>query len=150
MNDTIVSLHELVQLSSRASFRFDVSNKTTSKRPLKFDIRIEDDGSHSIDQVRVFIYDFALMFDRHSRANHPGLLLHDNILEVDQDTLTRCLNYLQARVDEEPDFQYILTLNRDKIEGEELRHDIRLDIDGARCASFTKANQFLGTRYQER
>jgi uncharacterized protein YydD (DUF2326 family) len=150
MNDLIVSLHEQIQQTSRASFRFDVSKNTTTKRPLSFDVRIEDDGSNSIDQVRVFLYDFALMFDPHSRVNHPGFLVHDNILEVDQDTLTRCLNYLQDRVDDETDFQYVLTLNRDKIEGEESRSDIRLDVDSARCASFTKAKQFLGKRYQER
>jgi hypothetical protein len=49
----------------------------------------------------------------------------------------------------EDDFQYILTLNRDKIEGEERRHDIELDIDGVKRATFTKSQQFLGTRYQE-
>ncbi|MGZ0172197.1 MAG: DUF2326 domain-containing protein [Planctomycetales bacterium] len=150
MNDAIVSLHEQIQQTSRASFRFNVVKKTTTKRPLSFDVRIEDDGSHSIDQVRVFLYDFALMFDPHTRGNHPGFLVHDNILEVDQDTLTRCLNYLQDRVDDETDFQYVLTLNRDKIDGEESRSDIRLDVDSARRASFTKAKQFLGKRYQER
>ena len=150
LNDTIVAFHEQIQQSSRSSFRFEVNRKPAAKRPLSFDIRIQDDGSQSIDQVRVFIYDFALMFDPLSRRNHPGFLVHDNILEVDQDTLTRCLNFLHDKVEAETDFQYILTLNRDKIEGEERRHDIRLDIDGAKSATFTKASQFLGQRYQER
>lgn len=148
-NDTIVAFHEQIQQSSRASFRFDVNTKPTVKRPLSFDIRIQDDGSRSINEVRVFIYDFALMFDSHSRKHHPGFLLHDNILEVDQDTLTQCLNFLHDKVETEVEFQYILTLNRDKIEAEELRHDIELDIDDAKRATFTKSKQFLGVRYQE-
>lgn len=149
-NDTIVALHEQIQQTSRASFRFDVNNKPETKRPLSFDVRIQDDGSKSINKVRVFIYDFALMFDPFCRKNHPGFLVHDNILEVDQDTLTQCLNFLHEKMENEDEFQYILTLNRDKIEGEERRHDIQLDIDAAKCASFTKSNQFLGKRYQER
>ncbi len=148
-NDTVVAFHEQIQQSSRASFRFEVNTNPKAKRPLSFDIRIQDDGSKSINEVRVFIYDFALMFDPHSRKHHPGFLLHDNILEVDQDTLTQCLNFLHDRVETEDEFQYILTLNRDKIETEELRHDIELDIDGAKRATFTKSKQFLGVRYQE-
>lgn len=148
-NDTIVSIHEQVQQSSSASFRFDVNTRPKVMRPLSFDIRIQDDGSKSIDQVRVFIYDFALLLDQYSRGNHPGFLVHDNILEVDQDTLTRCLNFLHLSMENEDQFQYILTLNRDKIEGEERNQDILLDIDAVKRATFTKSQQFLKQRYQE-
>ena len=47
------------------------------------------------------------------------------------------------------DFQYILTLNRDKIENEERRKDINMDIDSHRVATFTKDKKFLGRSYQE-
>jgi uncharacterized protein YydD (DUF2326 family) len=149
LNDSIVAIHKEVQQSSRASFDFDLKKSPTAKRPLSIDVRIQDDGSESIDQVRVFIYDFALLFNEFSRSNHPGFLIHDNILEVDQDTLTRCLNFLDAKLKNEDDFQYILTLNRDRIASEEAQKDIQLDIESLRRASFTKANQFLGKRYQE-
>ena len=148
-NDTIVAFHERIQQSSFASFCFKLNHSIRVKRPLSFELRIQDDGSKSIDQVRVFIYDLALLFDPISRRNHPSFLVHDNILEVDQDTLTQCLNFLHDQMENDDDFQYLLTLNRDKIEGEEQRHDIRLDIDAAKCASFTKAEQFLKKRYQE-
>lgn len=148
-NETIVSIHEKIQLSSRASFRFDLNTSASSRRPLNFDLRIQDDGSHSINQVRVFIYDMALLLDPMTRPNHPGFLVHDNILEVDQDTLARCLNFLAYVNDTESNFQYILTLNRDKIESDEFRKEVSLDIEAAKCASFTKKKQFLNTRYQE-
>lgn len=148
-NNTIVAIHEQVQGTSRASFRFKVDSKPTKKNPLTFEVRIQDDGSKSINQARVFIYDFALMFDKLASKNHPGFLVHDNILEVDQDTLTRCLNFLHAQQESEDDFQYILTLNRDKIEAEEHRNEVLLDIESVRRASFTKTDQFLRKRYQE-
>ncbi len=150
LNDTIVFIHEKIQQSSRASFRFDVKNSPAVKRPLTFDIRVQDDGSKSIDQVRVFIYDFALMLNQYSQHNHPGFLVHDNILEVDQDTLTRCLNFLHHTMENGEQFQYILTLNRDKIEGEEQHQNILLDIDAVKRATFTKSQQFLKKRYQEK
>ena len=148
-NDTIVSYHKKIQGTSRASFRFNVNTKPNVKRPLTFDVRVQDDGSHSIDQVRVFLYDFALMFNEFSRRHHPRFLVHDNVLEVDQDTLTNCLNFVHDKSESEDDFQYILTLNRDKIEGEESRDAIRLDINAVKRASFTKTDQFLRKRYQE-
>ena len=143
-NDTVVGLHETIQQTSHASFRFSVR----SKRPLTFDLRIQDDGSHSIDQVRVFIYDFALMLDQYSKHNHPHFFVHDNILEVDQDTLTRCLNFLNTMIDHEDEFQYILTLNSDRVMGE-FAEDVELQIEDVKRASFTKQQQFPGIRYQE-
>ncbi len=148
-NATIVDFHEEIQGTSRASFRFQVNSKPNVKRPITFDIRVQDDGSKSINQVRVFLYDFALMFNESSRLNHPGFLVHDNILEMDQDTVVKCLNFLHYKSEAQDDFQYILTLNRDKIKAEESRDDILLDIENVKRASFTKTNQFLRKRYQE-
>ncbi len=42
----------------------------------------------------------------------------------------------------------MLTLNRDKIENEEHRKLIKMDIDSHRVAAFTKENKFLGRSYQ--
>jgi len=150
MNETIVSFHEKIMGTSAASFRFVLSNSNSSKRPLSIDVRIQDDGSKSINQTRAFIYDMALMLNRLTTNHHPRFLLHDNILEVDQDTLIRCLNFLHEQISVDDEFQYILTLNRDKIEHEEQHHEILLDLDLAKCASFTKTEQFLRQRYQER
>ena len=43
----------------------------------------------------------------------------------------------------------ILTLNRDKIENEERRKLIQLDIPDHKIASFTKQNKFLKKDYKE-
>jgi uncharacterized protein YydD (DUF2326 family) len=113
-------------------------------------LRIQDDGSRSINRDKVFIYDMALLFGKPSRVVHPGFLVHDNILEVDQDTLTQCLNYLNEKMENGLEFQYILTLNLDLIDNPEQREGIKLDIDECRRATFTKSSQFLKQRYQEK
>lgn len=150
MNEQVAMIHERIMGNRDASFTLSVNTKTTVKHPLSLDLRILDDGSHSIDRTKVFIYDCALMFTECTQARHPGFLLHDNIFDVDQDTLVQCLNYLQEQDEAGQDFQYILTLNREKIETEERLQLIHLNVDEHSRASFTKAKPFLGFRYQEK
>jgi uncharacterized protein YydD (DUF2326 family) len=150
MNDTISQFHERIMGNSEASFRFKISESKTTKNPISFDCRIFDDGSYSINRDRTLLYDFSLLFDPVARANHPGFLLHDNILEVDQDTVYQTLNFLAEQIELGEDFQYVLTLNRDKISEAESRGGLKLDIESAKVASFTKDRQFLRKRYFEK
>lgn len=60
------------------------------------------------------------------------------------------LNYIYKQEEQYQDFQYILTLNRDKIENEEQRKLIQMDIDEHQVAVFTKEKKFLGRNYQEK
>jgi len=150
MNETISSFHERIMGTSEASFRFRISENKTTKNPVSFDCRILDDGSYSINRDRTLLYDLSLLFDPIARNNHPGFLLHDNILEVDQDTVYQTLNFLSEQVEAGEDFQYVLTLNRDKIAEAESLGEIKLDIEAAKVASFTKERQFLRQRYSEK
>ena len=88
--------------------------------------------------------------DIESSDRHPLFLVHDNIFDVDQDTLVQCLNYLSNQEEKYQDFQYILTLNRDKIENEERTKLINMDIDAHTVAKFTKKHKFLKRDYQEK
>ncbi|MCP4219645.1 MAG: DUF2326 domain-containing protein, partial [bacterium] len=142
----ILDIHEAVMGNKECSFDIETVN---SKDVIKFGLRIHDDGSHSIERAKVFIYDMALMFTESTRQRHPKLLIHDNIFDVDQDTLVQSLNYLARKEDEYNDFQYILTLNKDKIENEERQKLIRLDIKKHTKASFSKKSKFLKKDYQE-
>lgn len=144
-NQTILNIHEFIMDSNEASF--DIRS-IDEKKVLVFDMRIDDDGSHSIDRTKVFIYDIALLLNKFTKNNHPKLLIHDNIFDADQDTLIKSLNYLS--LNENSDFQYILTLNRDKIENEERSKLLKLDILDHRIANFTKDKRFLlGEKYAE-
>jgi len=150
MNHEVALIHERIMGIRKASFTIQMNSNANVKHPLSLDLRIDDDGSHSIERTKVFIYDCALMFSPCTTGRHPRFLLHDNIFDVDQDTLVQCLNYLQEQADKGEDFQYVLTLNREKIEAEERARLIKLDVSAATRATLTKAAPFLGFRYQER
>lgn len=147
---TILNIHEFIMGNKECSFDVKTKSKGRSKNPVDISLRIYDDGSHSVDRTKVFIYDMALMFDENTRQRHPLFLVHDNIFDVDQDTLVQCLNYAYRQEERFSDFQYILTLNRDKIENEEKRKKIMMDIDAHEVAVFTKTQKFLKKSYQEK
>lgn len=142
---TILDIHQFIQGNRKASF--DVRT-TANKQVVDIVLRIDDDGSHSVEREKVFIYDIALLLNDYTKVRHPGLLVHDNIFDVDEDTLNRSLEFLLTRAEFQEEQQYILTLNVDRIAHatEEVWYD-----DLLRCvvASFTKNDRFLNTTYQE-
>lgn len=148
--DTILQIHEFIMGNKECSFSIQTVDKARRKTPVELILRIYDDGSHSVDRTKVFIYDMALLFNQYTRDRHPMFLVHDNIFDVDQDTLVQCLNYLYKQEEQYQDFQYILTLNRDKIESEEQRKLIKMNIDEHQVAVFTKEKKFLRRNYQEK
>lgn len=142
---TILDIHQLIQDNRKASFNV----RTTSKKQvIDMDMRIDDDGSYSVEREKVFIYDMALLLNDYTKHRHPGLLIHDNILNVDDDTLQRSLEFVLTSAVFEDEQQYILTLNVDRIENcvDEIWYD---DLQLSVAASFTKSNRFLKTHYQE-
>lgn len=142
---TILDIHQFIQGNRAASF--DVRT-TLTKQVVDIVLRIDDDGSHSVEREKVFIYDISLLLNDFTKVRHPGMLIHDNIFDVDEDTLYRSLEFLLTRADFEEEQQYILTLNVDRIARatEEVWYD---DLKRTVVASFTKAERFLKTPYQE-
>ena len=147
---TISDIHESIMGNRECSFDIKAQPKGQSKIPLEIDLRIFDDGSRSVNRTKVFIYDMALMFNEYTSNRHPRFLVHDNIFDVDQDTLVQCLNYIYKQEEYDSGFQYILTLNRDKIENEERIKLIKMDVDAHEVAIFTKKKKFLKRDYQEK
>jgi len=147
---TLLDIHEDIMGNKECSFTIQTIDKSRNKTPVEISMRISDDGSHSVNRTKVFIYDMALMFNKYTRERHPLFLVHDNIFDVDQDTLVQCLNYLCKQEEKYQNFQYILTLNRDKIEHEERANLIKMDISSHIVATFTKENKFLKKNYQEK
>ena len=147
-NSTILDIHEYIMGNRECSFEVKTADSDNTKTPLNINMRIHDDGSRSVNRTKVFIYDVSLLFNIYTRKLHPMLLIHDNIFDVDQDTLIQSLNFL-AKYETFDDFQYILTLNRDKIENEERQEMLAFNVENKRVASFTKFQKFLQTDYQE-
>ncbi|MGV8935260.1 MAG: DUF2326 domain-containing protein, partial [Gallionellaceae bacterium] len=142
----ILEIHDYVMGNRRSSFNIEISEK--KKEIVTFELRIDYDGSHSNEREKVFIYDLALLLTKEISTKHPGVLVHDNIFDVDQDTLIRSLDYLADQADELINKQYILTLNSDLIHPEK-KSSMKLDFDKYQVAFFTKSKNFLGKSYQE-
>lgn len=148
--ETILSIHENIMGNRNAHFEIDTINSAKAKEFLSFDFRINDDGSWSTNRMKVFIYDLALLLNENTKKNHPKLLVHDNLFNVDNDSLEKSLNFLHSQSENHPEeFQYILTLNRDMVEIMEERNLLKFNIKDYERASFTKNNRFLKKKYSE-
>lgn len=144
--ETILIMHEYIFGNKKGYFEISTNEK---KSILDFTLRIDDDGSHSNEREKVFFYDISLLLTEKTFKNHPGLLIHDNIFDVDNDTLIRSLNFLAEKSSCLKDCQYILTLNSDKLSKLD-KKKLKLDINEFKRVSLTKKNRFLGRVYQQK
>ena len=148
-NNTISDIHEYIMGNRGCAFDITTANTDTYKDIVKFNMSIDYGGSHSVERAKVFIYDMALLLNKYTKIKHPDFLVHDNIFDVDQDTLLRSLNFLYS-IENPESFQYILTLNSDKLDDEESKEFLDFDIHDYARAIFTKSNRFIiGNKYSE-
>lgn len=144
--NTIRFTHEIIMgTNENCSFSLFVKENSKGKEVLDYTYRIKDDGGHSVDKEKVFIFDISLMFNELTKNRHPQFLLHDGIFEVDKDTLLQSLNFMYQK-SKSNEFQYIVAINKDKLDDEPFEFDLKEVIK----ASFTKANKFLKCNYQEK
>jgi uncharacterized protein YydD (DUF2326 family) len=142
---TILDIHDYVFGNRRSSFEIEVSKR---KEVLKFELRTDSDGSHSINREKVFLYDFALLINAETSKHHPGFLVPDHIFDVDQDTLIKSINYIGENISLLNGKQYILTINSDKFSDSDLAL-LNINLGDYSRARFTKENRFLKMQYQE-
>ncbi|NBB28057.1 DUF2326 domain-containing protein [Cellulophaga sp. BC115SP] len=144
--ESILNIHERIMGNREAHFEIKT---TKNQNVIDFIMRIDDDGSHSTERMKVFIYDISLMLNEYTRNNHPRFLIHDNIFE-DDDSIEKSLNFLFEYNRKTPnEFQYIVTLNSDLIESASENRRLQFDLDDLKRAVFTKDNRFLGVKYNE-
>lgn len=144
--ETILSIHEKIMNNREAHFEIKT---TKNQNVVDFIMRTDDDGSHSTERMKVFIYDVSLMLNQFTSERHPRFLIHDNIFE-DDDSIEKSLNFLyQYNYNTPNEFQYIVTLNSDLIESASRSGKLQFDVNDLKRASFTKDNRFLGIKYNE-
>ena len=87
---------------------------------LKATPKIEGDASKGIAEVSIFLFDITCVVVGMKNGTAPGILVHDSQLfdSMDDRQLASCLN-IGARLAEKYDFQYIVTLNTDRLEAAE-------------------------------
>jgi uncharacterized protein YydD (DUF2326 family) len=144
--ESILNIHEKIMGNREAHFEI----KTTKNQSVvDFIMRTDDDGSHSTERMKVFIYDIALMLNEYTRTNHPGFLIHDNIFE-DDDSIEKSLNFCLSIITKTPnEFQYIVTLNSDLIESASRNGKLLFKAVDLKRAAFTKDDRFLRIKYNE-
>ena len=148
-NGTLAQIHNEIMGNKGCSFDMVTVNRDSYKDVIKFDMTIDYGGSHSVERVKVFIYDLSLLLNEYTSKKHPSFLVHDNIFDVDQDTLLQSLNYLYTLNNPET-FQYVLTLNSDKLSNQEANDRLLFDVHDYARAIFTKSDRFIkGDKYSE-
>lgn len=94
--------------------------EATQKGLFKVEPKIDGDSSSGISEVKIFLLDLVciIMGIKNNRA--PRFLVHDSQLfdSMDDRQLASCLN-IGARLAEEYAFQYIVTINTDRLEAAE-------------------------------
>ena len=85
----ILEMHEFVYGNQQCSFEVDVRD---NKEIVKYDLRIYDDGSYSIDREKVFFYDYSLLVSPETRIRHPDLWILSNICAGDKSSLIKKLH----------------------------------------------------------
>lgn len=87
---------------------------------LKVTPKIEGDASKGIAEVSIFLFDITCVAVGMKNGTAPGILVHDSQLfdSMDDRQLASCLN-IGAKLAEKYGFQYIVTLNTDRLEAAE-------------------------------
>jgi uncharacterized protein YydD (DUF2326 family) len=90
------------------------NNEGANKLRYKIDVRIQDDSSDGINEVRIFCFDLLLLL---SQINHNvKFIFHDSRLFADMDTHQRFSALKIANEIGAEDFQYIASMNQDTLD----------------------------------
>ena len=92
----------------------------TGKGVLKVVPRIDGDSSTGISEVKTFLLDIVCLVTAIRGSRAPRILVHDSLLfdSMDERQIASCLN-IGARLADEHGFQYIVTMNSDRLEAVE-------------------------------
>jgi uncharacterized protein YydD (DUF2326 family) len=90
--------------------------EATNKGVLKVVPKIDGDASIGIQEVKTFLLDIVCMVMALKAGRAPRILVHDSLLfdSMDERQMASCLN-IGARLADKHGFQYIVTLNSDRL-----------------------------------
>lgn len=94
--------------------------EATNKGILKITPKIDGDASAGIQGVKIFLLDLVSVVSAIQLGRAPRILVHDSQLfdSMDERQVASCLN-IGARLADEIGFQYIVTLNSDRLRAAE-------------------------------
>jgi uncharacterized protein YydD (DUF2326 family) len=149
--DTVLSIHSYLYGNRKASFEIEVKEpkKYNQKTFVCFDMQTDDSGSARTEHEKVIIFDFSLLFCPSIRDRHIKTLIHDGAFEgVNEATKYQLMNWLHKKqTEEQEEFQYIVTINRDSFELLEKDNNFEFDLKQYVRKELNKDNRFLHTKY---
>ncbi len=103
---------------------------TTAKGLLDVQPRLSGDASDGIRSVETFLLDIVCAVAAVSAQRAPGILVHDSHLfdSIDGRQVASCLN-IGARLANEFNFQYIVTMNSDFLDSVVMQSEGAFDPD---------------------
>jgi len=142
---TLFNANSQALYEASGSLVIDIDDKTG----YRFNVDIKRTGSTGIEKMKVFCYDLMLIQRWQQQEYSPNVLIHDSTLfdGVDERQVGLAL-LLVAKESEKHGFQYICTLNTDKIP----HHDFLEHFDIAHYCVLTlkddkPENSLLGIRF---
>lgn len=120
---------ELFNTNSR--FLYDAPGRliiNVGDNGFQFNVEISRDGSEGIDNMKIFCYDLMLAQLWSERAPSPRILIHDSTIfdGVDERQVRLALEFAD-RESRRCGFQYICTLNSDRVPYSEFAKDFNFD-----------------------
>ncbi|MDR1213701.1 MAG: DUF2326 domain-containing protein [Propionibacteriaceae bacterium] len=122
---------------------------TTSRGVLKVSPKIDGDASTGISEVKTFLLDLVCLVTAIKAGRAPKLLVHDSLLfdSMDERQMASCLN-IGARLADEHQFQYLVTLNSDRLEAaEKAGFDLRDHVLSPKLTDYGEDGGLFGFRF---
>lgn len=103
--------------SSDVSPYFNIEFKSNQKSPIKLSLEVPRGSSLGKGRFKILAFDFTVFITSVLRQNNfPSFLIHDGVFHaIAHKTRIKYLNYINTKLDELGDVQYIITVNEDEI-----------------------------------
>jgi uncharacterized protein YydD (DUF2326 family) len=141
------------ELSAEVSERSSILEIEATSKGLRMEITGGPDKSKGIREQQIFCFDMLLAVMQAKRGTSPGFVVHDSHLfdSMDERQVANAIE-AGARLSREHGFQYIITMNSDRIPYNDLSTDMDFDshIINPRLTDETEAGGLFGFRFESK
>jgi uncharacterized protein YydD (DUF2326 family) len=140
--------------SSDVSPYFNIEFKSNQKSPIKLSLEVPRGSSLGKGRFKILAFDLTVFITSILRkSNFPSFLVHDGVFHaIAHKTRINFLNYINAKLDELDDIQYIITVNEDEIifpESEGVTADLDFNLEEKTLITLedNPGHMFLGKEF---
>lgn len=140
--------------SSDVSPYFNIEFKSNQNSPIKLLLEVPRGSSLGKGRFKILAFDLTVFITTVLRGtNFPSFLIHDGVFHaIAHKTRIKFLNYINSKLDEVGDVQYIITVNEDEIifpesEGVSIGLDFKLENKTLITLEDNPEHMFLGKEF---